>query len=121
MSKRQDTWTCIRFCGACCRLSPDDRPEALAALSEAQRALYLDMAGPDGWCKHYDTGARSCRIYDERPDFCRVSNLAGLFDVAAEEANDFAIACCRQQIRSEHGGNSHELRRFNRSLRRSND
>jgi len=121
MNDRSSTWSCVRHCGACCRLAPEERPEALDVLSEDQRRLYLEMAGPDGWCRHYDTGGRRCRIYDERPDFCRVSNLASLFDVPEVEAEDFAIACCRQQIRSVYGGRSLELRKFNRSLRNGDD
>lgn len=37
------------------------------------------MVGEDGWCIHFDTGGRRCRIYDTRPDFCRVENLVALF------------------------------------------
>ena len=116
MARAQPTWTCIHQCGACCRLAPEERPEALEALSEEQRATYLSMVGEDGWCRHYDSGARRCRIYEERPDFCRVSSLAELFEVPAEDADAFAIACCNQQIRSLYGGRSRELRRFKRSI-----
>ena len=116
MARAQPTWTCIHQCGACCRLAPEERPEALEALSEEQRATYLSMVGEDGWCLHYDSGARRCRIYEERPDFCRVSSLAELFEVPAEDADSFAIACCNQQIRSLYGGRSRELRRFKRAI-----
>ena len=73
-------WTCIKHCGACCRLAPDERADALAALNDAQQRLYLSMVGPDGWCIHYDTGRQRCRIYEERPDFC-VSGLGQSFQV----------------------------------------
>ena len=72
-------WRCISGCGACCRLDPELRGDALAALSAEQRALYLSLVGPDGWCIHFDTGGRRCRIYSDRPDFCRVENLVALF------------------------------------------
>ncbi len=111
-------WSCIQGCGACCRLDPAERGEALKALSPPQRERYLAMVGPDGWCLHFDIGGRRCRIYDERPDFCRVSALAPLFGVPAEQAEAFAIACCRQQIRQEYGGRSGVLRRFERATRR---
>ena len=77
------------------------------------------MVGEDGWCKHYDSGGRRCRIYAERPDFCRVSSLADLFDVPAEDTDAFAIACCNQQIRSLYGGRSSEMRRFTRAVNRT--
>lgn len=120
MAKATPSWTCISHCGACCRLAPEERPEALAALSEEQRKVYLEMVGADGWCRHYDSGGRRCRIYDNRPDFCKVSHLATLFEVPADQADAFAIACCDQQIRSIYGGRSRELRRFKRSVSQSN-
>ena len=72
-------WHCIAGCGACCRLDPALREDALAALDAEQRQAYLALVGPDGWCIHFDTGGRRCRVYSERPDFCRVSNLVALF------------------------------------------
>ena len=107
----------MNHCGACCRLAPEERPEALAALSPEQRDLYLSMVGPDGWCLHFDTGSRRCRIYEKRPDFCRVDSLCSLFGIDDAHADAFAISCCRQQIRSVHGGRSRELRKFERQIR----
>jgi Fe-S-cluster containining protein len=75
------------------------------------------MVGPDGWCIHFDTGSSSCRIYEQRPSFCRVDNLATLFEVPAEQANGFAIDCCRQQIRCEHGGRGMVMKRFEQAIR----
>ncbi len=108
-------WSCISGCGACCRLDPDQRSEALAVLTPSQRETYRAMVGPDGWCVHFDTGGRRCRVYDERPDFCRVANLAPLFGVEPAESTAFAIACCRQQIREEYGGRDDVMRRFRRA------
>jgi Fe-S-cluster containining protein len=111
-------WQCITGCGACCRLDPALRQEALEALSPEQRQTYLALVGDDGWCRHFDTGSRRCRIYSERPDFCQVSNLVNLFapeglGSAAGEA--FAIDCCTQQIRSEYGGRGKVMKRFLRA------
>ena len=117
MTKQQPLWTCIQQCGACCRLCPEERGEALAALSEEQQSVYLSMVGEDGWCIHYDSGGRRCTIYSERPDFCRVSEMGSLFDVPADELDSFAIGCCRQQIRTTYGGRSDVMRRFNRAQR----
>jgi len=118
-SDRSERWTCIRGCGSCCRLDPARRPEALEALSPQQRQRYLAMVGPDGWCVHYDSGGQRCRIYDDRPDFCRVSALISLFGQAGEDGDALAIACCRQQIRSEKGGRGKVMRRFLRAIRGS--
>jgi Fe-S-cluster containining protein len=108
---------CISNCGACCRLDPAERSEALVVLSEEQRLRYLEMVGADGWCIHFDTGSRRCRIYESRPDFCRVDQLAHLFKVPLRDQNSFAIACCKAQIRVEYGGKSLESRRFDRAIR----
>jgi Fe-S-cluster containining protein len=112
-------WQCISGCGSCCRLDPERRPEALEALGPEQRRQYLAMVGPDGWCIHYDTGGQRCRIYADRPDFCRVSSLFSLFGQGVEDGDALAIACCKQQIRSERGGRGKVMRRFLRAIRRS--
>ena len=120
MTRLKQHWSCLSQCGACCRLAPDERSEAIEALNPEQQQQYLSMVGRDGWCIHFDSGARRCRIYDSRPDFCRVSSLCSLFGIPDDQADPFAIACCRQQIRSVHGGRSRELRKFERLIR-SND
>jgi hypothetical protein len=114
-------WTCIGGCGACCRLDPERRPEALAALDPEQRRAYLAMVGPDGWCVHFDTGSRRCRIYADRPDFCRVANLVALFGKSDEDPDALAIGCCLQQIRCEEGGRGRVMRRFQTAIRRRRD
>ena len=121
MTDHSHRWHCISQCGACCRLCPEERQEALLALSEEDRATYLSMVGPDGWCIHYDSGGRRCRVYDHRPTFCRVSELGHLFSVEIDEIDAFATDCCRQQIRSTYGGKSLTLRRFNRAQRSATD
>jgi hypothetical protein len=112
----QPSWRCISGCGACCRLDPALRAEALEALDGEQRRRFLDLVGPDGWCRHFDTGGRRCRIYRDRPDFCRVENLMRLFGAAGEAADALAIRCCTQQIRSEWGGRGRVMRRFLRAV-----
>lgn len=132
MACYSEQWQCISQCGACCRLDPGQRPEAIEALQPAQRELYLSMVGADGWCIHYNSGARSCGIYNQRPDFCRVSNLMGLFgdgpapagtnpgeeQIKSTRSNALAIACCKQQIRSEYGGRGRVMKRFLQAIRR---
>jgi Fe-S-cluster containining protein len=113
----QRSWRCISGCGACCRLDPALRGEALEALDPEQKRQYLAMVGADGWCIHFDTGRRRCRIYAERPDFCRVDNLMRLFGATEPEADALAIRCCTQQIRSEWGGRGSVMRRFLRAIR----
>jgi Fe-S-cluster containining protein len=114
----RELWRCISACGSCCRLDPSLRSEALEALSPQQRATYLALVGPDGWCVHYDTGGQRCRIYDTRPDFCRIDALVELFGQQQEDGNALAIACCKQQIRSESGGRGRVMRRFLRAIRK---
>ncbi len=123
-SRSGPRWQCITGCGACSRLDPAQRPEALDALSPDQRHAYLAMVGDDGWCIHYNSGAQRCRIYTERPDFCQVANLIQLFGEQQQadkgdgsEGDRLAIACCLQQIRSEYGGRSRVMKRFLRALR----
>ena len=112
-------WTCISHCGACCRLCPEERSEALAVLNDEQRRQYLSMVGEDGWCIHYDSGGRRCRIYEQRPEFCRVSQLGELFAIPAHALERFATSCCQQQIKTTYGGKSLTMRRFNRAQRKA--
>ena len=118
LGKGHEIWQCISGCGSCCRLDPTLRAEALEALDPTQQATYLAMVGADGWCIHFDTGGCRCRIYDARPDFCRVGTLITLFGQRGEDGNGLAIACCKQQIRSEHGGRGRVMRRFLRAIRK---
>ncbi|MFM9072639.1 MAG: YkgJ family cysteine cluster protein [Cyanobium sp.] len=118
MSQLTPRWQCISGCGACCRLDPALRPEALAMLDGEQQQINLAMVGKDGWCIHYDTGGRRCRVYATRPDFCRVSTILAMMGVKDNEADALAISFCRQQIRSETGGRGKVMKRFQRGLRR---
>lgn len=49
---------CFR-CGACCR-----------HVNTAQETQFLDRG--DGACRHLDSTNKSCSIYENRPDICRV-------------------------------------------------
>ncbi len=74
----------------------------------------MSMVGDDGWCINYDKAERNCRIYDERPNFCRVQpdTFEQLYHVPPTELNDFAIECCEQQITGVYGNRSAEIDRF---------
>jgi uncharacterized protein len=102
------TWHCVKNCGACCHLDPADRPELPDYLTAAELDLYHSFTGPDGWCIHFDHTTRECRIYNERPNFCRVQadTFAQMFGIEPVELNDFAIACCREQIEGVYGERS---------------
>jgi Fe-S-cluster containining protein len=109
------TWQCVASCGACCYLAPDERPDLDTYLAPDQLALYLSLVGDDGWCIHYDPSDRRCTVYSVRPAFCRVTvdTFAAMFDVPAEELNEFAIDCCQEHIADIYGETSAEMQRFN--------
>ena len=52
-------------CGLCCQ-----------RVSFAEETQFLDR--DDGTCKHYDMVNKSCTIYAERPDICRVDKMYAL-------------------------------------------
>lgn len=108
------TWQCVKNCGACCQLDPADRPDLSDYLNPDELALYMSLVGEDGWCINYDKAARNCRIYDERPNFCRVQpdTFQQLYGIEPEALNDFAIECCEQQISGIYGNKSAEMDRF---------
>ena len=111
-------WQCVSGCGACCNLTPEDRPDLAEYLSSEELELYMSMVGEDGWCINYDRDTRKCQIYDRRPRFCRVQpdNFENMYGVEAEEFNEFAIACCQEQIMGVYGKDSQELKRYNRAI-----
>ncbi|MEM9213576.1 MAG: YkgJ family cysteine cluster protein [Cyanobacteria bacterium P01_F01_bin.150] len=113
-----ERWKCIEKCGACCHLDPADRPDLDEYLSPEDLSLYLSMVGEDGWCIYFDHNRRCCTIYDKRPSFCRVhvDTFVAMYDIEPEEMNDFAIACCHQQIAGVYGDRSLEALRFEREV-----
>ena len=108
------TWQCVKTCGACCNLTPADRPELADYLTPEELDIYLGLVGPDGWCINYDAEQRLCKIYDQRPSFCRVeaSTFEQMFGITKAELNEFAIDCCKEQISGVYGPKSDELKRF---------
>ena len=108
------TWQCVKNCGACCQLDPADRPDLSEYLSESELALYMSLVGDDGWCINYDKVQRECRIYEQRPNFCRVEpeTFQKLYNIDPADLNDFAIECCEQQITGIYGNRSAEMDRF---------
>lgn len=108
------TWQCVKNCGACCNLTPTDRPELANYLTPEQLETYMAMVGPDGWCIHYDHDNRLCSIYEQRPSFCRVQadTFEQMFNIPGAELNEFAIECCHEQISGVYGAKSEELKQF---------
>lgn len=108
------TWHCVKQCGACCHLDPQERPHLAQYLSPEELAQYLSLVSETGWCVHFDHATRACRIYAERPRFCRVEAevFQAMYGISADELNDFAIACCQQQIAAVYGDRSPEMHRF---------
>ncbi len=111
-------WRCVKQCGACCHLDPTDRPDLDQYLSPAELELYISMVGLDGWCVNFDSITRECRIYSERPRFCRVEAevFHQMYGIESEDVNDFAIECCEQQIIGVYGDRSLEMIRYHREL-----
>lgn len=112
------TWQCIKGCGACCNLDPSDRPDLADYLSPEELIHYFSLVGKEGWCINFDQQSRDCRIYDERPRFCRVlpEIFEQMFEVSPEDFNDFAIDCCEQQIEGVYGEDSPELERYDEAI-----
>lgn len=95
-----------------------ERPDLEEYLSPEELGEYLNLVGEDGWCVNYDPLKRECRIYENRPRFCRVQPdvFQELYDVEPDEVNDFAIDCCREHIGDLYGEQSLEMHRFNRAV-----
>lgn len=107
-------WQCVQGCGACCYLDPSDRPDLPEYLGTEALQDYLNLVGEDGWCINYDRNGRDCKIYEDRPWFCRVclDTFEQMFAISAEEFDEFAIDCCLQHIEDMYGENSEEMKRY---------
>ncbi|MDF5719087.1 MAG: YkgJ family cysteine cluster protein [Rhizonema sp. PD37] len=111
-------WQCVKQCGACCHLNPADRPDLNEYLSPPELEVYLSMVGEGGWCINYNKDLQECRIYANRPRFCRVEPeiFQDMYGINPEELNDFAIDCCRQQIEGVYSESSPEMLRFDEAV-----
>lgn len=108
-------WQCISSCGACCNIGDYDADVLDEMLkSEEDVRLYASMVGEDGWCRNFDSITRKCTIYETRPGFCRVTpeNFKRLYDVNADDINEFSIDCCEYHIGEVYGEDSGEFERF---------
>ncbi|MCC5900239.1 MAG: YkgJ family cysteine cluster protein [Phormidium sp. GEM2.Bin31] len=112
------TWQCVKQCGACCYLAPQERPDLDEYLSPEELKLYLSLVGDDGWCQHYDHDTRECGIYEKRPGFCRVDaqEYERRYDIDPDDLDEFAIDCCREHIGDIYGDRSLEMIRFDRAV-----
>ncbi|KAI5074133.1 hypothetical protein GOP47_0010094 [Adiantum capillus-veneris] len=76
------------------------------------------MIGKDGWCKNFDKASRTCKIYEDRPRFCRVEPevLKDLFDIPEHKVDKEACSLCRDSISDVYGCKSRELKNFERLI-----
>lgn len=117
--KRSTRWACVKDCGACCYLAPEDRPDLEEFLSDPNElALYKSMTLENGWCKHFDQENRACTIFEDRPRFCRVETdtFGDMYGIDSGDMDEFCTACCKDQIGLVYGSKSKELRVFKAAL-----
>ncbi|RUT04653.1 Fe-S cluster protein [Dulcicalothrix desertica PCC 7102] len=112
------TWQCVKNCGACCNLDPADRPDIHEYLTPSELHEYMSMVGEGGWCINLDHSTRECKVYANRPRFCRVQPdvFEDMYGIEQEDLNDFAIDCCREQIEGVYGERSLEMLRFDKAV-----
>lgn len=122
LTTNDETWCCVSGCGACCNLTPTDRPDLEEYLSSEEMEIYLSMVGEGGWCINFDHETRKCLIYEQRPRFCRVNpdTFQEMYDIEPKDFNEFAIDCCRQQIEGVYGKDSQEMLQYNTAIQSSN-
>ena len=106
------SWSCIKNCGACCKLDLDDRVDLSGVLSNTDIELINSMKSKDGWCKHLDKSNRKCMIYETRPHFCRVNEFSSSFKEFLKNGDKFLIECCTQHISSIYGRKSEQMMNF---------
>ncbi|HGE8300285.1 TPA: YkgJ family cysteine cluster protein [Serratia marcescens] len=78
-------------CGLCCQ-----------QVNLAKETLFLDRG--DGTCRYYDPASKGCRIYNERPDICRVDLQFALHYSHLYTWENFVelnLVVCRQLIEAD--------------------
>ncbi|AUU89532.1 zinc/iron-chelating domain-containing protein [Enterobacteriaceae bacterium ENNIH3] len=83
---------CVQ-CGMCCQ-----------RVNLAEETRFLDQG--DGTCRHYDTSNKSCSIYHDRPDICRVDlqfEQHYCHFYTWDEFVELNLTVCRQLIAEEEG------------------
>lgn len=120
--KQPEKWQCISGCGACCKLDKGPAfptPEEIFDDDALHLQLYKSLIGPDGWCIHYKHTTRTCSIYADRPNFCRVKPdvFQRLYGIPERRFNKEACSSCKDTITAIYGANSEELKNFNRAIR----
>ena len=58
-------------------------------------------------------------IYDSRPHFCRVNELAAWFKGYLRKGDKFLIECCTQHISSIYGGKSKQMNAFKTAVKKN--
>ena len=112
------SWSCIENCGACCKLDLTERSDLSTKLSSNDIDLINSMTSKDGWCKYLDKKTRNCRIYESRPNFCRVNKFSTTFKEYKKNGDKFLIFCCTQHISSIFGKKSDQMRAFKTAVRK---
>ena len=110
------SWKCIENCGACCKLDLHERIDIFNVLNEDEINLIYKMTGKDGWCKHFDKKKKKCRIYESRPNFCRVNEFSKSFEGYLKNGDNFLISCCKQHIGSIYGKRSVQMINFKKEI-----
>ena len=110
------SWTCIENCGACCHIDLKYRKNLKNILSQKDIELIKNMTKKNGWCKHLDKENMKCRIYDERPHFCKVNLFSKNFKEYKKNGDNFLIDCCKEHIRFIYGKRSDEMNRFKQEI-----
>ncbi len=110
------SWTCIENCGACCKFDLHEREDILDVLDEEDLKLISKMTGKDGWCKYFDKENKKCKIYMDRPHFCRVDKFSNSFNEYKKNRDKFLIKCCKQHIESIYGKKSDQMNTFKNKI-----
>lgn len=82
-------------CGLCCR-----------HVDRSHETAWLDRG--DGTCRHFDTAAKHCTVYAQRPQICRIDELYPRFSHTMSRAAYYqANAAVCNALQATHGLPSH--------------
>ena len=112
------SWTCIENCGACCKFDLNERSYLADKLSKEDISLINSMTDKNDWCKNLDRDNKKCLIYETRSHFCRVNEFSIALKGYLKFGDLFLIDCCKQNIPTNYGYKSKEMKIFKKAVSR---
>ena len=112
------SWTCIEIFGAFFKFDLNEKTYLADKLSKEDISLINSMTDKNDWCKNLERENKKCLIYETRSHFCRVNEFSIALKGYLKFGDLFLIDCCKQNISTNYGYRSKEMKNFKMAVSR---